>query len=68
MNGVTTQQEAWQELDNAGSRLSLIIGCSVVFPAYGKNMFMCKCGITFPVYMVKGGNEQALIDRHNGKG
>ena len=42
------------EVDELGSQLSLIIGCAVHYPAYAKNMFECRCGVCFPVGLVRG--------------
>lgn len=46
-----------QVLENMGSALSVALHCPIHFPSYGKNMFECKCGVTFPVFLVKAAME-----------
>ena len=45
-----------KEIDELGSRLSVIIHCPVHYPAYDKRMFECKCGVVFPLYLLEGGH------------
>ena len=52
------------EVDELGSRLSIILGCPVHFPAWGKNMFECQCGVIFPLYILKGGDWKAIKEKH----
>ena len=58
-----SQQEA--EIDELGTKLSIELNCSVHYPAFGKNLFECKCGVIFPLYLVKGGNWDVIKKRHN---
>ena len=63
--GAYVQQGFTQEIDEAGSRLSIEIGCPVHYPAFGKNIFECMCGVVFPLYLVKGGDWEAIRKRHD---
>lgn len=53
-----------QDLERLGQRLSLEIGCAVHYPAYGKHMFECMCHVTFPVYVIKGGDWNKIREIH----
>jgi len=44
------QQEEIMEL---GQALNNHTQCAVHYPAFGKNLFECKCGVTFMVATVK---------------
>ena len=44
--------ENLQRLDLMGSELSVRLDCPVHYPAFNKRLFECKCGKTFPVFMV----------------
>ena len=61
-------QDRLQELDSLGTKLSKVLGCPVHYPAFDKNLFRCKHGITFPVFMVKAayetGNWGQIIRQH----
>lgn len=59
--------EQFQELESLGSELSIQISCPVHFPAFGKNLFECKCEVTFPVYLVRSRNWDKIRQRHEGK-
>ncbi len=52
------------EVDELGSILSIVLDCPVHFPAWGKNLFECKCGVIFPLYVVKGGDWKAMKEKH----
>ena len=52
------------EIDELGSKLSLVIDWPVHFPAFGKNLFECKCGVVFPVYFLKGHSEAEIKEFH----
>jgi len=52
------------EIDELGTELSLQIGCPVHFPAFGKNLFECRCGVIFPVYLVKAKNWELIRRKH----
>lgn len=62
--GAYSQDQNFAELDELGSRLSLEIGCAVHYPAYGKNTFECRCGVIFPLYVVRGGDWGAIRRKH----
>jgi len=66
--GAYVQQGNLQEIEMLGSQLSKEIDCPVHYPAWNKNMFECKCNITFPVYIVKAGNWDMVREIHkNGR-
>ena len=52
------------EVDELGSQLSIEIACPVHYPAFGKHMFECRCGVIFPVYLVKGGDWELIKRKH----
>ena len=58
--GAYQQSGLNEEVDGLGARLSIEIGCAVHYPAYNKNLFECKCGVIFPLYVVKGRNWQII--------
>jgi len=64
-NYALMQNDNYNELMGLGLRLSNEIGCAVRYPVYGKNMFMCDCGVTFPVYVVKAGNWDLVREMHS---
>ncbi len=53
-----------EEIDQLGSKLSVVIHCSVHFPAYNKNLFECHCGVVFPYYLLKGDNWKLVKHKH----
>lgn len=53
------------EIDELGAKLSIMIGCAVHYPAFGKNLFECNHGVIFPIYVLKGNKPEAIIERHN---
>jgi hypothetical protein len=59
------------EVEELGSKLSSKINCSIHYPAYGKKLYECNCGIIFPHFLVKGAEMtdgwQTIIDIHEGK-
>lgn len=61
------QDRQW-ELDNLGAKLSKVLDCPIHYPVFNKNLFGCKHGITFPVFMVKAayetGNWDQIIRQH----
>ncbi len=59
-----TQSVKLEEVDQLGSELSLVIHCPVHFPAYNKNLFECKCGVVFPLYLVKTRNWDGITKKH----
>lgn len=66
--GASMQAGNLAEIEPLGSKLSLEIECAVHFPAYGKNMFECKCGVTFPLFIVQAGNWKEIREIHkNGR-
>lgn len=52
------------EVDELGQKLSKAIHCAIHYPAYGKNLFECYCGVIFPVYLVKVENWLLIIKKH----
>ena len=54
-----------QEIMEMGSKLSLTISCPVHYPAYGKNIFECRCNKLFPIYVVKGKSNDEMKALHN---
>ncbi|KKN74210.1 hypothetical protein LCGC14_0392960 [marine sediment metagenome] len=52
------------EVDELGSKLSEVLDCAVHYPAYGKHMFECLCGVIFPIYLVKGQNWELIKRKH----
>ena len=53
-----------EEIDSLGAKLSLEVGCAVHYPAYGKNLFECKCGVIFPLYVLRGGDWPGIRKKH----
>ena len=62
--GAYQQHGLDEEIDSLGSRLSIEIGCPVHYPAYNKNLFECKCGVIFPLYVVKAQNWLVIRKKH----
>ncbi len=62
--GAYIQPGLSEELDSLGSKLSVEIGCPVHYPAYNKHLFECRCGVIFPVYLVKGGSWEIIKRKH----
>ncbi len=62
--GAYIQSGNLEEVDSLGSELSLRIHCPVHYPAYNKNLFECRCGVIFPLYVVKGRNCEIIIKKH----
>lgn len=58
----TTANEA--EVDEMGSKLSLVICCPVRYWAHGKPLFECGCGVVFPLYVVKAGRWIEVARKH----
>jgi len=58
----------FNELHLLGSRLSKEINCAVRYPAHEKHMFECKCGVTFPVFLVKAEDWEGMREIHNNGG
>ena len=50
------------EIMELGELLNSKIDCPVHYPAFGKNLFECKCNVIFPVYMVKGARAVDIWD------
>jgi hypothetical protein len=62
---------AQHEIDRAGSELSIHLDCPVHYPAYGKRLDECRCGVTFPVFAVDGAlasGDWTLIDKQHKEG
>lgn len=62
--GAYSQPGFDEEIDSLGSQLSIELSCPVHYPAYNKNLFECKCGVIFPLYLVKGGNWKLIRQKH----
>lgn len=62
--GAYLQPGLSEEIDGLGARLSVEIGCPVHYPAYGKNLFECKCGVVFPLYLVRAENWEMIKRKH----
>ena len=56
--------DGWEELDKLGSKLSLVIHCIVHYPAFNKPLFECKCGVVFPIYLLRGGDWKLIERKH----
>lgn len=65
--GAYVQSGFSRDLDAMGAKLSMHLKCPVHYPAYDKRLFECKCGIIFPVYMVEGGDWEAMSRKHKGE-
>lgn len=52
------------EIDELGSQLSLEIDCAVHYPAFGKRLFECRCGVIFPTYLVASRNWKLIRKKH----
>ena len=52
------------EIDGLGKELSVVIHCPVHYPAFGKNLFECRCGVIFPLYLVKGRAWDLIRKKH----
>ena len=52
------------ETDELGSKLSIALRCPVHYPAYGKNLWECKCGVIFPRYLLKSENWKLIVRKH----
>ena len=46
-----------RDIDECGSQLSMRLDCAVHYPAFGKRLFECRCGVLFPVYVVQAAVE-----------
>ncbi len=53
-----------EEIDQLGSKLSIELHCPVHYPAYNKNIFECKCGVIFPLYVVKMRDWKQIRQKH----
>ena len=62
--GAYVQPGLDEEIDSLGSRLSVEISCPVHYPAYGKNLFECKCGVIFPLYLVRSRDWDRIKHKH----
>lgn len=60
------QQGADQQLEvhELGLRLNKVLDCSIHWPAWGKNLYECKHGVTFMPFMIKGYSDDKLKEIH----
>lgn len=54
----------YMHLRETGVQLSIALDCPVHYPAFGKRLFECACGVTFPLYVLDGGNFDEVIRLH----
>ena len=59
--------EDQQEVTDLGAQLSIHIGCPVHYPAWGKKIYECKCGVLFPFFAVSG-KDWIQIKKHHLEG
>lgn len=59
--------ENQEELERLGVKLNLAIECPIHYPAFGKRLFECKCGVVFPLFIVDGWSVEDLIKLHKGE-
>jgi len=59
------QPELVTEINDLGCKLSIAIDCIVHKIAPGVPAFECKCGVMFPVYLLKQENWAAIKRRHD---
>lgn len=52
-------------IDEAGKRLSILWNCAIKYPAFEKNGFQCRHGLSIPYFMM-GNNDTTLIFLHEG--
>ena len=55
--GIYIQAGNYQEISKLGRQLSIALDCPCHYPAWDKNLFECKCNITYPYFMVKAAYE-----------
>ena len=53
-----------RELEQAGAQLSIEVNCPIHYPAFNKNLFECKHGVVFPVWIPFGGNWDIARTKH----
>lgn len=54
-----------QEVMELGDKLNTAINCPIHYPAFGKNIFECKCNRLFPIYVVRGSSPEMLREMHS---
>ncbi|MFH1031098.1 MAG: hypothetical protein V1767_00805 [Chloroflexota bacterium] len=57
--------EQLQFIDFQGRRLSLLWDCAVRYPAFEKNEFECRHGLSFPYFVIAGASDVELIMFHD---
>lgn len=60
-----------RQLEACGAELAKHINCSCHYPAYGKRLFECHCGVVFPRFAVEGAlnsGDWSLIDKQHAEG
>jgi len=64
--GFSGNQHIDSDLMNLGSELSLVIGCNVIRPNSGKNVFICEHGVPFPMFRLRGSDDwEWAKEEHN---
>lgn len=59
--------ENQEELERLGIKLNSAIDCPIHYPAFGKRLFECWCGVIFPLFVVEAHNEEFLRKVHKGE-
>lgn len=59
--------EEQEKLEALGLKLNLAIDCPIHYPAFGKRIFECKCGMTFPLFVVEARTSEDLAAIHRGE-
>ena len=53
------------DMDDLGCQLSIAIDCPIHNAAKGLPILICKCGVVFPMYLLKQGNWANIRRKHN---
>ena len=59
--------ELMEKIMELGKKLNLAIDCPIHYPAFGKRLFECRCGIIFSAYVVEGHSSEELAKIHGRK-
>ena len=67
--GVNPMQQGINgDIDTLGRKLSLVLKCGVRWPGHDKNIFVCNCGIPFPVYRLRASGDWSWAAKEHEKG